>query len=125
DKRNRFWSAYDRLSKETDEEFIERYNGDLDVQLIFAGLFSAVCSTFIVDLKSDLEPQPGDATNALLVLLLDTSLNRTVTPQNIALASIAQAPRLSHSELVAHSFAYASFSLSLFAAVCTVLGKQW
>ncbi|KIJ22466.1 hypothetical protein M422DRAFT_277093 [Sphaerobolus stellatus SS14] len=56
DKRNLFWSAYDHLSKETDEEFIERYNGDLDVQLIFAGLFSAVCSTFIVDLKSDLEP---------------------------------------------------------------------
>lgn len=38
-----FWIEYERVAKQTDEEFLERYNSDLDVQLIF------VC---IVDLGS-------------------------------------------------------------------------
>ena len=35
DKGSHFWVTYERIAMQTDEEFLERYNGDLDVQLIF------------------------------------------------------------------------------------------
>ncbi|KIJ47604.1 hypothetical protein M422DRAFT_130275, partial [Sphaerobolus stellatus SS14] len=65
DKVSRFWVAYEKIARQSNEESLERYNGDLDVQLIFVGLFSAASSTFIIDLKFELQPNPSELTNAL------------------------------------------------------------
>ena len=35
DAPSRFWSAYERVAKQHDEELIERHNGEMDVLLIF------------------------------------------------------------------------------------------
>ena len=35
DAPSQFWSAYERVAKQHDDEFIERHNGELDVLLIF------------------------------------------------------------------------------------------
>ncbi|KAG1865050.1 hypothetical protein DFJ58DRAFT_623522, partial [Suillus subalutaceus] len=35
DDRSRFWAAYKRVGEEHDDEFLERYNGDMDIVLIF------------------------------------------------------------------------------------------
>jgi Family of unknown function (DUF6535) len=35
DAPSRFWSMYERVAKQHDDEFIERHNGDMDVLLIF------------------------------------------------------------------------------------------
>ena len=35
DAPSRFWSAYERVAKQHDDEFIERLNGEMDVLLIF------------------------------------------------------------------------------------------
>jgi urate oxidase len=35
DAPSRFWSTYERVAKQHDDEFIERHSGDLDVLLIF------------------------------------------------------------------------------------------
>jgi Family of unknown function (DUF6535) len=35
DAPSRFWSAYERVAKQHDDEFLERHNGDMDVLLIF------------------------------------------------------------------------------------------
>ncbi|KIJ48938.1 hypothetical protein M422DRAFT_247314 [Sphaerobolus stellatus SS14] len=48
DPETRVWRAYERVAKEYDEEFLERHNTSLDSLLIFAGLFSAVSSAFLV-----------------------------------------------------------------------------
>jgi Family of unknown function (DUF6535) len=42
DAPSRFWSAYERVAKQHDDEFIERHSGDMDVLLIF------VCATVIL-----------------------------------------------------------------------------
>ncbi|KAG1842489.1 hypothetical protein DFJ58DRAFT_54224 [Suillus subalutaceus] len=59
DDRSRFWGQYKRVAEEYDDEFLERYNGDMDIVLIFSGLFSAVSTTFIVAMESKLSPDPG------------------------------------------------------------------
>ena len=35
DAPSRFWSAYARVAKQHDDEFLDRHNGELDVLLIF------------------------------------------------------------------------------------------
>jgi Family of unknown function (DUF6535) len=43
DAPSRFWSTYERVAKQHDDELIERHSGDLDVLLIFvcAPLFAS------------------------------------------------------------------------------------
>ena len=35
DVHSRFWSVYERVAKQHDDEFLDRHNGELDVLLIF------------------------------------------------------------------------------------------
>ncbi|KIJ37900.1 hypothetical protein M422DRAFT_129137, partial [Sphaerobolus stellatus SS14] len=119
---SKFWTHYERVAKQTDEEFLDRYNGDLDVQLIFAGLFSAVSSAFIVDMQSDLQPAPSSTTDALLAMLVQ---NMTVTQSSVVKEALAPWPGLDSITIWTQSLAYLSLGLSLFAAFCAVLGKQW
>ncbi|KAF7348702.1 hypothetical protein MVEN_01389000 [Mycena venus] len=56
DKKTAFWSAYKTLADEHDKEFQQRYSTDLDTALIFAGLFSAVDSAFIIQIQPEIRP---------------------------------------------------------------------
>ncbi|KAJ6592885.1 hypothetical protein B0H19DRAFT_975617, partial [Mycena capillaripes] len=59
DKKTTFWNSYLKLADEHDKEFEERYGTDLDTALIFAGLFSAVGSAFIIQIQPQLTvPNP-------------------------------------------------------------------
>ncbi|KIJ61572.1 hypothetical protein HYDPIDRAFT_56549, partial [Hydnomerulius pinastri MD-312] len=61
-----FWATYAKEASEYDTEFLEKYKNDMDIVLIFAGLFSAVATTFIAAMQPTLSPDPSDTTNALL-----------------------------------------------------------
>jgi hypothetical protein len=41
DKRSRFWGQYKRVAEEHDDEFLERYNGDMDIVLVFVSFTSS------------------------------------------------------------------------------------
>ena len=43
DAPSRFWSAYERMAKQHDDEFLERHNGDMDVLLIFVSVVQLTC----------------------------------------------------------------------------------
>ncbi|KAJ7754011.1 hypothetical protein B0H16DRAFT_754904 [Mycena metata] len=51
DKKTTFWNAYKTLADEHDKEFQQKYSTDLDTALIFAGLFSAISSAFIIQIQ--------------------------------------------------------------------------
>ncbi|KAG1815877.1 hypothetical protein EV424DRAFT_1325151 [Suillus variegatus] len=124
DKRSRFWGVYKRVAEEHDSEFLERYATDMDIVLIFSGLFSAVSTSFIVAMESDLSPDPSDTTNALLKQLVLIGLGNLAeagsTPVDPASTWTLTAPTL-----WIQTIAYASLSMSLLAAFGAVLGKQW
>ncbi|KIJ53175.1 hypothetical protein M422DRAFT_155251, partial [Sphaerobolus stellatus SS14] len=124
DSEAQFWTQYERVAKQTDEEFLERYNGDLDVQLIFAGLFSAVSASFIVQMQGDLQPDPNTTTNALLAYLVQQSNNGTSAPAFVHM-SLQPWTGPGSTVLWTQSLAYLSLGLSLLAAFGAVLGKQW
>ncbi|KAG1867663.1 hypothetical protein F4604DRAFT_1584976 [Suillus subluteus] len=124
DDRSRFWGQYKRVAEEYDDEFLERYNGDMDIVLIFSGLFSAVSTTFIVAMESKLSPDPDDTTNALLTQLVQIGLGNFTAAGSTA-ASPASGWSPSTLNIRIQSIAYASLSFSLLAAFGAVLGKQW
>ncbi|KAJ6589419.1 hypothetical protein B0H19DRAFT_237042, partial [Mycena capillaripes] len=70
DKKTAFWTAYMKLADEHDKEFQQKYSTDLDTALIFAGLFSAVSSAFIIQIQTQFIPD----TQVPLVLIAVQSL---------------------------------------------------
>ncbi|KAG2073812.1 hypothetical protein BDR04DRAFT_1009760 [Suillus decipiens] len=122
DKRSRFWAAHKRVASEHDDEFLERYYNDMDIVLVFSGLFSAVSSAFIVAMESNLSPDPSVTTNALLTQLVLIGLGNFTAAGSTPVAP-AWSPSIAHLRI--QSVAYASLSFSLLAAFWAVLGKQW
>ncbi|KAG1844262.1 hypothetical protein C8R48DRAFT_539289, partial [Suillus tomentosus] len=124
DERSRFWGMYKRVAEEHDSEFLERYTTDMDIVLIFSGLFSAVSTSFIVAMESNLSPDPSDTTNALLKQLVQIGLGNLAeagsTPVDPASTWSPTVPTL-----WIQAIAYASLLLSLLAAFGAVLAKQW
>ncbi|KAG1906367.1 uncharacterized protein F5891DRAFT_942306 [Suillus fuscotomentosus] len=124
DERFRFWRVYKRVAEEHDSKFLEQYTSDMNIVLIFSGLFSAVSTSFIVAMESDFSPDPSDTTNALLKQLMQIRLG------NLAEAGSAPVDPASMwsptaSTLWVQTIAYASLSMSLLAAFGAELGMQW
>ena len=135
-----FWTVYKRVADEHDTDLVSKYVGDLDTSLLFvsavtslarhirlnqflfvfqAGLFSAIASTFIVQIIPELQPDPTDLTNALLLRILQ---------QNTSFGEIdplAPISNISAGVVRAQSILFASLSVTLFVAFIAVLGKQW
>ncbi|KAJ7759590.1 hypothetical protein B0H16DRAFT_1533849, partial [Mycena metata] len=68
---------YMKLADEHDKEFQQKYSTDLDTALLFAGLFSAVSSAFIIQIEPKLESDPPSiivAVQSLLYISLFTTL---------------------------------------------------
>lgn len=117
DVRPKFWAEYKKVSGEFDDTMIDWCNGNLDTMLIFAGLFSGINTAFIMAMQ----PNPLDTTNALLVLLIQISLNGPSAAQSASLSSSTNYPPIFWMQ----ALAYMSLALSLLAAFGAVMGKQW
>ncbi|KAG8916448.1 hypothetical protein FRC01_003148 [Tulasnella sp. 417] len=115
-----FWKRYDRLADVHDMKLTSNLNGNLDVLLIFAALFSAVNTAFISITMPDLSPSPSDETNALLRLLVLRVDNTTLTPTDL---SSPFSPN--SASVIVNCLLYASLSCSLLAAVGAMMAKEW
>ncbi|KAJ6529354.1 hypothetical protein B0H19DRAFT_1333254 [Mycena capillaripes] len=74
----KFWNAHKTLADERDKELKEQYSTDLNTALVFAGLFSAVDSAFIIQIQPGIQPR-GTATiivfaQSLLYISLGSTL---------------------------------------------------
>ncbi|KAG1742564.1 hypothetical protein EDB19DRAFT_1907555 [Suillus lakei] len=119
---NGFWDVYDQEAEEFDKAFVEKYASDLDNGLIFAGLFSAVSTTFVGTMLPNLSPAPSDTTNALLMMIYHQLNNTTFPGQVLSLPSWDGPIWVT---IWTQTLLYASLSASLLAALGAVLGKQW
>ncbi|KAH7064215.1 hypothetical protein BKA62DRAFT_589762, partial [Auriculariales sp. MPI-PUGE-AT-0066] len=64
------WSTYKRQAEEYDQAMVTAWNGSMDALLIFAALFSAVLTAFLLESYKDLKP---DFTELMFRRLLDES----------------------------------------------------
>ena len=138
DHRTRFYEHYRKEAEDYDREFMKKYDEDLNTTLIFvrstccdwvyvltqlqAGLFSAVASAFIIEVNSQLQPDPNDETAALLRVLIHKIDNTTFGNDPPALPQWTGPP---HTIVQVQAILFASLSVSLFSAFLAMLGKQW
>ncbi|KAJ6599919.1 hypothetical protein DFH09DRAFT_833437, partial [Mycena vulgaris] len=122
DKTTAFWNAYKSVGDEFDKEFLQKYSTDLDTTLIFAGLFSAVSSAFIIQIQPELQQDPT-ATNQALMRLLIHNLNGSIFSEaDISIPEWNGPPK---TIVWVEIFLYLSLFCTLLAALLAVLGKQW
>ncbi|KAJ7907947.1 hypothetical protein B0H13DRAFT_1517534, partial [Mycena leptocephala] len=119
EKKAEFWTAYKTLADEFDDDFQRKYANDLNTSLIFAGLFSAISSAFIIQIQPELQPDPNAMTQALLVVLV-----QNITGIGIP-AMVPTQTRPSAIIVLAQSLLFFSLFSTLSVGLLAVLGKQW
>ena len=87
-----------------------------------AGLFSAVTSAFIIQVDSQLQPDPGNETAALLRLILYKMDNTTFGSDVPTLPHWKGPP---HTIVQVQTILFTSLAISLLSAFLAMLGKQW
>ncbi|KAG1790013.1 uncharacterized protein HD556DRAFT_1243012, partial [Suillus plorans] len=118
DIKSKFWTTYKKVADEYDDDFLQRAHGDIGVILTFAGLLSAVISTFI----GGMQPDSGVTTNALLVQLIQVTVDGPSAVHNIS--NLSSVTHYSSLTIWAETLAYIGLALSILAAFGAVVGKQ-
>ena len=87
-----------------------------------AGLFSAVTSAFIIEVNSELQPDPNEETAALLRVIIHKMDNTTFGGNVPAVPQWTGPP---HMVVRVQAILFASLAASLLSAFLAMLGKQW
>ncbi|KAJ7119814.1 hypothetical protein C8R44DRAFT_878206 [Mycena epipterygia] len=119
----KLWAVYISEAEKYDKSLIESWKSDMEGMLIFAGLFSASLTAFIIESYKTLVPDSGDSAVQLLAQI----------SQQLAAAangSIFQPPPSVHftppaSSLVCNALWFISLGLSLTCALIATLLEQW
>ncbi|KAK0471184.1 hypothetical protein EDD18DRAFT_1119681, partial [Armillaria luteobubalina] len=125
----RVWRTYLEECTAFDLEMIEGWRDGLDVLLVFAGLFSAVVTTFVAQTSQSLQVDYGQVTATLLLELIDVqraAANGSVVndvPRSVLTPFSNFRP--STSDSLVNGLWFTSLSFSLSTALFAVLTKQW
>ncbi|KAG8805602.1 hypothetical protein FRC17_005439, partial [Serendipita sp. 399] len=113
------FDLYNAQVKRIDEDFIDGCNRTMDALLVFAGLFSAVVTAFIVQIQQLLEKTPQDRTNELLLIVIQQLNSSDYQPD------VTDTFTKSGTVLAANLLFFGSLAVTLFAALGAILVKQW
>ncbi|KAH7102103.1 hypothetical protein BKA62DRAFT_590861, partial [Auriculariales sp. MPI-PUGE-AT-0066] len=113
----RVWRVYRDRATANDEVIIGSWNGTLDVLLIFAGLFSAVATAFLVEAQQLGPDQTKYLTAAFIAVHLNQSIQDSKFNPNAYVAPV--------SIRWATGLWLASLVIALMVALLAILAKQW
>ncbi|KAF5353830.1 hypothetical protein D9758_010616 [Tetrapyrgos nigripes] len=124
----RVWKVYLDEAETFDDEMLKGFRDTLDALLVFAALFSAVVTSFVISTVVNLQPDYTKITASLMLeqnLLLRATGN-TTAQQSVPKASVdLDNADVSTKDLWINGLFFASLSLSLATALLSVLVKQW
>ncbi|KAK0492233.1 hypothetical protein EDD18DRAFT_1357893 [Armillaria luteobubalina] len=121
----RVWRTYLEECAPFDSEMVEGWRDGLDVLLVFAGLFSAVVTTFVAQTSQSLQVDYGQVTASLLIELINVqrSASNGSLVNDVPRSDLTFRPSTSDSWV--NGLWFTSLSLSLTTALFAVLTKQW
>ncbi|KAF9026212.1 hypothetical protein BDZ89DRAFT_890370, partial [Hymenopellis radicata] len=127
-ERSRFFQTYMDESTKFDVDMVENWRDGLDMLLVFAALFSAVVTTFVVQTCQSLRVDYAQVTATLILRLIDVevAISQGVSADKLArntdpsLAFKAQSV-----DLWVNGLWFTSLVLSLTTTLIAVLTKQW
>ncbi|QRV79814.1 transmembrane protein [Ceratobasidium sp. AG-Ba] len=133
-KTARVWKTYVREADQLDKEMVEGRNSfedpitDADIRLVFAALFSAISTAFIIESLGDLKPDTSES-SARSLLAISQKLDAILTGQQPT-SLPAQTASLddfspSHSAVVVNILWLLSLSLSVAVSLIAMLAKEW
>ncbi|KDR73201.1 hypothetical protein GALMADRAFT_29726, partial [Galerina marginata CBS 339.88] len=117
------WTMYLELTKSKGEELMRIWNSDLDTILIFAGLFSAILTAFLIETRKSLQPDTQVMTNMLIQQVIQ-QLSSKPNPQLVA-SSQATHFRAPSPLVWVNGLWFVSLTFSLAGAFGTILAKGW
>ncbi|KAK0444152.1 hypothetical protein EV421DRAFT_495005 [Armillaria borealis] len=119
----RIWSIYLDQAADFDANMLAEWRDTIDVLLVFAGLFSAVLTTFVVQTSQNMQPDFNEASMLLLFEILKATIVERL-PNPIP-SSPTDFFSPSRSDEWMNSLWFVSLTLSLITALVAVLVKQW
>ncbi|KAF7358593.1 hypothetical protein MSAN_01197800 [Mycena sanguinolenta] len=119
----KIWSVYIAEAERYDKALVESWKSDMDGMLIFAGLFSAILTAFLIESYTTLSPDSGDTT----ILLLTQISNQLGGIANGSSVVIPPPPTFVTpvTSLVCNTLWFISLGLSLSCALIATLVQQW
>ncbi|KAJ7888442.1 hypothetical protein B0H14DRAFT_2433545, partial [Mycena olivaceomarginata] len=121
----RVWHVYNDESQIFDDDIMIESGDNLDILLVFAGLFSSVLTTFVAQTSQALSTDNTAVSNSILLELvaLQRALANGTSLESIPSAdtSFTAAP----SDVWVNGLWFTSLTLSLTTALLAVLAKQW
>ncbi|KAG8708428.1 hypothetical protein FRC08_018908 [Ceratobasidium sp. 394] len=122
------WKLYLEEAEEHDQELVKGRHASLDMLLLFAALFSAILTAFLIESKDLLQQDPADVSAMLLLSIAQSQLRMEqglpLPPSASSLQSLPEfAPSMSARWI--NGIWFTSLGLSLSAALISMLGKEW
>ncbi|EKM51715.1 uncharacterized protein PHACADRAFT_57377, partial [Phanerochaete carnosa HHB-10118-sp] len=122
------WAAIEDYVQRHDGGKVKDYADDIDTLLVFAGLFSAVLTAFVVETYTMLQEDTGQTTNQLLITIssqLAEGLPANPMPSPTASDSSSTSFVPSTAARWINILFFLSLVFSLAAALFGILAKQW
>ncbi|KAL1733732.1 hypothetical protein EV714DRAFT_281496 [Schizophyllum commune] len=126
-KNARVYSVYNDEAQIADGEMVRSLNGTLDVLLVFAGLFSAVVTTFVAQSSQALSPDYAQITASLMYELVQIQRAATSgTPPDVTMSPLSFGSITTETtDLWVNGLWLTSLTFALLTALVSVLAKQW
>ncbi|KAF8593695.1 hypothetical protein BDV93DRAFT_219233 [Ceratobasidium sp. AG-I] len=124
----RVWRVYVQETEQADKEMCDDWDKSLDVMLIFAALFSAISTAFIIESMKKLQPDPAD-TSASTLLDISRTLAAISNNQPVLMpplpdpASKTFTP--SRASILVNMLWLTSLIISVGVSLMAMLAKKW
>ncbi|KAG6832773.1 hypothetical protein H0H87_000426 [Tephrocybe sp. NHM501043] len=120
-------SIYISEAEQYDLNITETWKADMDSTLIFAGLFSATVTAFIIEGYKLLQQDSSDVTNILLIELLAAQIKAANSSSSVVMPSALPIIQFipSRSSVTLNILWFLSLAFSLAAALSVTLVQQW
>ncbi|KDQ59847.1 hypothetical protein JAAARDRAFT_94694, partial [Jaapia argillacea MUCL 33604] len=128
------WKDVAHAMESYDERMVKSWTDEIDTLLVFAGLFSAVLTAFLIDSYKNLQEDPAQSSSQIL-LQISSQLNSFVistSPGGINFANASHQAQtapipfaVTHSAVTLNVLWFSSLVLSLATALFGILVKQW
>ncbi|RPD56360.1 hypothetical protein L226DRAFT_423936, partial [Lentinus tigrinus ALCF2SS1-7] len=115
------WSDCARAMMEYDKANVKRWKEEIDTLLVFAGLFSAVVTAFLVESCKSLHPEPAERIIALLEVIAAERRNSTIESGPEVDTRFVPADKAP----LVNALWFTSLIFSLAVAFVGLLVKQW
>ncbi|CAE6423743.1 unnamed protein product [Rhizoctonia solani] len=130
-KEARVWRIYVRETDRSDAEVVDGWNKSLDVILVFAALFSAISTAFLIESSQKLQEDPADVT-AQTLLVISQALSVLVNTTQPTTSAAEPLPTIdtgsfspSRIMVAVNTLWYLSLSLSVGTSLLAMLAKDW